>query len=137
MSEMRDFLERMADKYPEIMDIKKFPTQDDVIDYLDRKGELIEPVDIDEFAKGGRVGFQDGSQFGEFDVRETVVQRPAPFIESAGAGFLTDLEEKLKDAVDVAKFKPQVAAQNKLQQEAIKKAAAQAGLGAVTFGGPK
>ena len=137
MSEMRDFLERMADKYPEIMDIKKFPTQDDVIDYLDRKGELIEPVDIDEFAKGGRVGFQDGSQFGEFDVRETVVQRPAPFIDSAGAGFLTDLEEKLKDAVDVAKFKPQVAAQNNLQQEAIKKAAAQAGLGAVTFGGPK
>ena len=50
MSEMRDFLERMADKYPEIMDIKRFPTQDDVIDYLDRKGELIEPVDIDEFA---------------------------------------------------------------------------------------
>ena len=137
MSEMRDFLERMADKYPEIMDIKRFPTQDDVIDYLDRKGELIEPVDIDEFAKGGRVGFNTGSDFSEFDVRETVVQRPAPFIESAGAGFLTDLEAQLADAVDVAKFAPQVAAQNKLQQEAIKKAAAQAGLGAVTFGGPK
>ena len=101
MSEMRDFLERMADKYPEIMDIKKFPTQDDVIDYLDRKGELIEPVDIDEFAKGGRVGYNTGG-FSEFDVRETVVQRPAPFIESAGAGFLTDLEAQLADPIAVS-----------------------------------
>ena len=135
MSEMRDFLERMADKYPEIMDIKKFPTQDDVIDYLDRKGELIEPVDIDEFAKGGRVGYNTGG-FSEFDVRETVVQRPAPFIESAGAGFLFDLEDQLSTAIDTSKFAPQVAAQNILQQQAAQQAATAAGLGQLEFGGP-
>jgi len=135
MSEMRDFLERMADKYPEIMDIKRFPTQDDVIDYLDRKGELIEPVDIDEFAKGGRVGFQTGGEFSQYDVRETVVQRPAPFIESAGAGFLTDLESKLATAIDTSKFAPQVAAQNILQQQAAQQAATAAGLGQLQFEG--
>ena len=46
MSELNDFLERMSDKYPEIMDIKRFPTTDSVLDYLDKKGELTEPVEI-------------------------------------------------------------------------------------------
>ena len=39
MSELNDFLERMSDKYPEIMDIKRFPTTDSVLDYLDKKGD--------------------------------------------------------------------------------------------------
>jgi len=60
MSELNDFLERMSDKYPEIMDIKRFPTTDSVLDFLDKKGELTEPVEIDDFAKGGRVGFDMG-----------------------------------------------------------------------------
>ena len=194
MSEMKDFLERMADKYPEIMDIKKFPTQDDIIDYLDMKGELTEPVDIDDFAKGGRVGFdmggmsykdveeryaegltqeeyirfielspaerreemtragvlrddmadggrvkyQTGTSAGSFGEVRTDIALPAPFIESAGKVFLTDLEKGLAPgaAIDTRAFAPSVAAQNKLQQQALQQAATSAGLGAVTFGGP-
>ena len=138
MSEMKDFLERMADKYPEIMDIRKFPTQDDIIDYLDMKGELTEPVDIDipDFADGGRVKYQTGSEYNEL---QTTIARPAPFIESAGAGFLTALEPILRPgaAVKTDLFAPSVADQNKLQQQALQQAATSAGLGQLTFGGPE
>jgi hypothetical protein len=128
MSEMKDFLERMADKYPEIMDIRKFPTQDDIIDYLDMKGELTEPVDIDipDFADGGRVKYQTGSEYNEL---QTTIARPAPFIESAGAGFLTALEPILRPgaAVKTDLFAPSVADQNKLQQQALQQAATSSG----------
>lgn len=133
MSELKDFLERMADDYPEIMDIKRFPTTDSVLDYLDKKGALTEPVEIDEFADGGRVKYQTGTQYNQMD---TTINRPAPFIEAAGAGFLTDLEESLKTAVDTSQFRPTIASQNVLQQQAAQQAAQQAGLGQLTFGGP-
>ena len=141
MSELNDFLERMSDKYPEIMDMKRFPTTDSVLDYLDKKGELTEPVEMDlpDFADGGRVKFNTGTSAGSFGEVRTDIALPAPFIESAGKVFLTQLEKQLADtaAVDTSKFAPSVAAQNQLQQQVIRQAAEQAGLGAVTFGGPR
>ena len=139
MSEMKDFLERMADKYPEIMDIKKYPTTDSVLDFLDMKGELTEPVDIDlpDFADGGRVKYQTGTSAGSFGEVRTDIALPAPFIESAGKVFLTDLEKVLAPgaAVDTSKFAPSVAEQNVLQQRALQQAATSAGLGQLTFEG--
>ena len=141
MSELNDFLERMSDKYPEIMDMKRFPTTDSVLDYLDKKGELTEPVEMDlpDFADGGRVKFNTGTSAGTFGEVRTDIALPAPFIESAGKVFLTKLEKGLADseAIKTREFAPSVAAQNELQQQAIRQAAEQAGLGAVTFGGPK
>jgi hypothetical protein len=139
MSEMKDFLERMADKYPEIMDTDKYPTTDSVLDFLDRKGELTEPVDIDlpDFADGGRVKYQTGTSAGSFGEVRTDIALPAPFIESAGKVFLTDLEKVLAPgaAVDTSAFAPSVADQNIFQQQALQQAATSAGLGAVTFEG--
>ena len=139
MSEMKDFLERMADKYPEIMDIKKYPTTDSVLDFLDMKGELTEPVDIDipDFADGGRVKYQTGTSAGSFGEVRTDIALPAPFIESAGKVFLTDLEKVLAPgaAVDTSAFAPSVADQNVLQQRALQQAATSAGLGQLTFEG--
>ena len=139
MSEMKDFLERMADKYPEIMDIKKYPTTDSVLDFLDMKGELTEPVDIDlpDFADGGRVKFNTGTSAGSFGEVRTDIALPAPFIESAGKVFLTGLEKVLDPAaaVDTSKFAPSVAEQNVLQQRALQQAATSAGLGQLTFEG--
>ena len=122
MSELNDFLERMSDKYPEIMDMKRFPTTDSVLDYLDKKGELTEPVEMDlpDFADGGRVKFNTGTSAGTFGEVRTDIALPAPFIESAGKVFLTRLEDVLdpEAAIDTSAFAPTVARQNLLQQQA-------------------
>ena len=99
--------------------------------------EFLDSLEPPSFADGGRVKLQAGSAgFGDVTTQVSV---PAPFIESAGKAFLTDLEKILAPgaAVKTREFAPQVAAQNQLQQQAIRQAAEQAGLGAVTFGGPK
>ena len=92
----------------------------------------------DDMADGGRVKFNTGSSAGSFGEVRTDIALPAPFIESAGKVFLTDLEKVLAPsaAVDTSAFAPSVAEQGALQQAAIRQAAEQAGLGAVAFGGP-
>ena len=99
---------------------------------------FMENLDPPSFADGGRVKYQTGSTAGEFGEVRTDIALPAPFIESAGKVFLTKLEKGLADteAIDTSAFAPSVAAQNKLQQQALQQAAESAGLGTVTFGGP-
>ena len=75
---------------------------------------------------------------GEFDTRQTTIQRPAPFIEGAGATFanrLTPLLDPAK-ATNIASLYQAPAAQNVLAQQGLQRAATAAGLGDVTFGGP-
>ena len=74
----------------------------------------------------------------EFDTRTTTIQRPAPFIEAAGTAFTGRLSPLLdpSKAVDVSQFYQAPATQNILAQQGLQKAATQAGLGGVTFGGP-
>ena len=100
---------------------------------------FMENLDTPSFADGGRVKYQTGTSAGSFGEVRTDIALPAPFIESAGKVFLTELEKGLADAaaIDTSKFAPSVAAQNQLQQQVIRQAAEQAGLGAVTFGGPR
>ncbi len=47
----------------------------------------------DDMADGGRVKFNTGSSAGSFGEVRTDIALPAPFIESAGKVFLTDLEK--------------------------------------------
>jgi len=74
----------------------------------------------------------------EFDTRTTTIQRPAPFIEGAGAAFTGRLAPLLDPAkaTDVASLYRDPSQQNILAQQGLQQAATQAGLGAVTFGGP-
>jgi hypothetical protein len=130
-SELRDVMERYAEGLTdkEFIEFEMMsPAQR--IEAMKNAGVL-----RDDMNNGGRVGYQTGG-FSEFDVRETVVQRPAPFIESAGAGFLTDLESQLATPVDTSAFAPRIAAQNQLQQAAAQQAARAGGLGNLVFGGP-
>ena len=97
--------------------------------------EFLDSLEPPSFADGGRVKLQAGSAgFGDVTTQVSV---PAPFIESAGKVFLTGLEKVLDPAaaVDTTKFRPQVADQNILQQQALQQAATSAGLGQLTFGG--
>ena len=75
---------------------------------------------------------------GEFDTRQTTIQRPAPFIEGAGATFTGRLTPILNPeaAIDVSKFYQAPAAQNILAQKGLQRAATAAGFGDLTFGGP-
>tara|TARA_R100000234_G_scaffold47176_1_gene28226 strand:- start:41 stop:985 length:945 start_codon:yes stop_codon:yes gene_type:complete len=74
----------------------------------------------------------------EFDTRQTTIQRPAPFIEAAGTAFtgrLTPLLDPSKKT-DIPSLYRDPSQQNILAQKGLQQAATQAGLGAVTFGGP-
>ena len=133
-SELRDVMER----YVEGLTDKEFiefemMSPAERIEAMKNAGAL-----RDDMADGGRVKYQVGSTAGDFGEVRTDIALPAPFIESAGKVFLTDLEKGLAPAaaIDTSKFAPSVADQNKLQQAALRQAAESAGLGAVTFGGP-
>ena len=124
-----DFLEKRR-----IKNFDKLPplTKMEVIRDFD---EFLDSLEPPSFADGGRVKLQAGSAgFGDVTTQVSV---PAPFIESAGKVFLTGLEKVLAPgaAVDTTKFRPQVADQNILQQQALQQAATSAGLGQLTFGG--
>jgi hypothetical protein len=133
-SELRDVMER----YVEGLTDKEFiefemMSPAERIEAMKNAGAL-----RDDMADGGRVKYQTGTSAGSFGEVRTDIALPAPFIESAGKVFLTDLEKGLAPgaAIDTSKFAPSVADQNKLQQAALRQAAESAGLGAVTFGGP-
>ena len=72
----------------------------------------------------------------EFDTRTTTIQRPAPFIEGAGAAFTGRLVPLLDPAkaTDVASLYKDPSQQNILAQQGLQQQATQAGLGALTFG---
>ena len=74
----------------------------------------------------------------EFDTRQTTIQRPAPFIEAAGTAFTGRLTPLLDPdrAVNIASLYQDPSQQNILAQKGLQQAAAAAGLGDVTFGGP-
>jgi hypothetical protein len=66
----------------------------------------------------------------------TTISRPAPYLEAAGQSYLDLLTKKVGQAPTAAELQamsPQVAGQNVLTQQAQQQAAAQAGLGALTF----
>jgi hypothetical protein len=67
---------------------------------------------------------------------QTVISRPAPYLEAAGQTFLDLLTAKTGQAptaAEISALSPQVAGQNILTQQAQQQAATQAGLGALTF----
>jgi hypothetical protein len=67
---------------------------------------------------------------------QTVISRPAPYLEAAGQTFLDLLTAKTGQAptaAEISALSPQVAGQNVLTQQAQQQAATQAGLGALTF----
>jgi len=67
---------------------------------------------------------------------QTVISRPAPYLEAAGQNFLDLLTAKTGQAPTAAQItalSPQIAGQNVLTQAAQQQAATQAGLGALTF----
>ena len=67
---------------------------------------------------------------------QTVISRPAPYLEAAGQTFLDLLTAKTGQAptaAEITALSPQVAGQNVLTQAAQQQAATQAGLGALTF----
>jgi hypothetical protein len=67
---------------------------------------------------------------------QTVISRPAPYLEAAGQTFLDLLTAKTGQAptsAEITALSPQVAGQNVLTQQAQQQAATQAGLGALTF----
>ena len=67
---------------------------------------------------------------------QTVISRPAPYLEAAGQNFLDLLTAKTGQAPTAAELtamSPQIAGQNVLTQAAQQAAATQAGLGALTF----
>ena len=74
----------------------------------------------------------------EYDTRQTTIQRPAPFIESAGTAFTKRLTPLLDpaNAIAIDKLYKDQATQNVLAQQGLQQAAQQAGLGTLTFGGP-
>ena len=115
-SELRDVMER----YVEGLTDKEFiefemMSPAERIEAMKNAGAL-----RDDMADGGRVKYQTGTSAGSFGEVRTDIALPAPFIESAGKVFLTDLEKGLAPgaAIDTSKFAPDVAAQNKLQQAA-------------------
>jgi hypothetical protein len=131
-SELRDVMER----YVEGLTDKEFiefemMSPAERIEAMKNAGAL-----RDDMADGGRVKYQTGSSAGSFGEVRTDIALPAPFIESAGKVFLTDLEKVLAPgaAVDTSAFAPKVAPVSQLQQQALQQAATSAGLGAVTFG---
>ena len=67
---------------------------------------------------------------------QTVISRPAPYLEAAGQTFLDLLTAKTGQAptaAEITALSPQIAGQNVLTQAAQQQAATQAGLGALTF----
>jgi hypothetical protein len=67
---------------------------------------------------------------------QTVISRPAPYLEAAGQTFLDLLTAKTGQAptaAEITALSPQVAGQNILTQQAQQQAATQAGLGSLTF----
>ena len=67
---------------------------------------------------------------------QTIVSRPAPYLEAAGQNFLDLLTAKTGQAPtaqQLTAMSPQIAGQNVLTQAAQQAAATQAGLGALTF----
>ena len=67
---------------------------------------------------------------------QTVISRPAPYLEAAGQTFLDLLTMKTGQAPtasQITALSPQIAGQNVLTQAAQQQAATQAGLGALTF----
>jgi hypothetical protein len=67
---------------------------------------------------------------------QTVISRPAPYLEAAGQTFLDLLTAKTGQAptaAEITALSPQVAGQNILTQQAQQQAATQSGLGALTF----
>ena len=67
---------------------------------------------------------------------QTVISRPAPYLEAAGQNFLDLLTAKTGQAPtaeQLTAMSPQIAGQNVLTQAAQQAAATQAGLGALTF----
>ena len=67
---------------------------------------------------------------------QTVISRPAPYLEAAGQNFLDLLTAKTGQAPTAEQrtaMSPQIAGQNVLTQAAQQQAATQAGLGALTF----
>jgi len=67
---------------------------------------------------------------------QTVISRPAPYLEAAGQTFLELLTAKTGQAptaAEITALSPQVAGQNILTQQAQQQAATQAGLGSLTF----
>ena len=67
---------------------------------------------------------------------QTIVSRPAPYLEAAGQNFLDLLTAKTGQAPtaeQITAMSPQIAGQNVLTQAAQQAAATQAGLGALTF----
>ena len=67
---------------------------------------------------------------------QTVISRPAPYLEAAGQTFLDLLTTKTGQAptaAEITALSPKVAGQNILTQQAQQQAATQAGLGALTF----
>jgi len=67
---------------------------------------------------------------------QTVISRPAPYLEAAGQTFLELLTAKTGQAPtagQITALSPQVAGQNILTQQAQQQAATQAGLGSLTF----
>jgi len=66
----------------------------------------------------------------------TSIARPAPYLEAAGQSYLDLLTKRVGQAPtaqELAAMSPQVAGQNVLTQQAQQQAAAQAGLGSLTF----
>lgn len=64
------------------------------------------------------------------------IARPAPYLEAAGQSYLDLLTKRVGQAPtaqELAAMSPQVAGQNVLTQQAQQQAAAQAGLGSLTF----
>ena len=67
---------------------------------------------------------------------QTVISRPAPYLEAAGQTFLDLLTAKTGQAPtaeQITAMSPQIAGQNVLTQAAQQQAATQSGLGALTF----
>ena len=67
---------------------------------------------------------------------QTVISRPAPYLEAAGQTFLDLLTAKTGQAptaAEISALSPQVAGQNQFTQAAQQQAARQAGLGSITF----
>ena len=133
-SELRDAMERHVEGLTDKEFIEfEMMSPAERIEAMKRAGSL-----RDDMADGGRVKYQTGTSAGSFGEVRTDIALPAPFIESAGKVFLTDLEKGLAPgaAIDTSKFAPSVATQNQLQRVALQRAATAAGMGDVAFGGP-
>mgnify|MGYP003647884885 CR=1 FL=1 len=142
-SEFRDMMERFAESLTEKEFIEfEMMSPAERIEAMKNAGVL-----RDDMNNGGivRKKFQGGSGDNYFTYDpdalagvQTDVTRFAPFIESAAAAFIPELEKVSADALttqDLSDLYRGVASQNKLQQQAIQQQLTQAGLGQATFGG--